>query len=130
MQGYHIVQHGETLYAIGRAYATHPKAIAVCNSLANPNRIHAGNRLAIPTAPWVPVPAGPTAQRQFTPGGIIPPVTPPPSSTGCRVHHVVQPRETLTAIGLRYGVSIWTIARANHIYNLNVLYVGQVLCIP
>lgn len=106
------------MYAIGRAYATHPNAIAVCNYLVNPAKIHLGNRLAIPTAPWIPVPAGPTAQRQFSPGGIVPPATPPPSSTGCRARHVVQPRETLTAIGLRYGVSIWSIARANRIYNL------------
>lgn len=130
VQGYHTVQRGETLYAIGRAYATHPNAIAACNYLADPTKIHAGNRLAIPTAPWVPVPAGPTAPRQFTPGSITPPVTPPPAPTGCRARHVVQPRETLTAIGLRYGVSIWNIARVNRLYNLNILYVGQVLCIP
>jgi len=38
--------------------------------------------------------------------------------------------ETLTRIGYMYGVSIWAIAAANHIYNLNLIYAGQVLCIP
>lgn len=65
--GYHEVRKGETLYAIGRVYATQPNAIAACNSLTNPGSIHVGNRLAIPYAPWSPIPPGPVAERQFLP---------------------------------------------------------------
>jgi len=127
VQGYHIVRRGETLYAIARAYATNPYAIGACNPTINPRRIHAGNHLAIPYAPWTP-PPGPTAERQFAPSLIPAPV--PPPAPGCRAHHVVQPRDTLTAIGLRYGANIWDIARANRIYNLHFINTGQVLCIP
>lgn len=126
IQGYHIVQRGETLYSIGRAYATLPQAIARCNALVNPGIVHNSNRLAIPTAPWVPVPAGPVAQRQFTPGSGVP----APQPTSCRYTHIVQPQETLTRIGLHYGVNIWAIARENQIYNLHLIYSGQQLCIP
>jgi spore germination protein len=120
-----VVRRGETIYAIGRAYAAKPARIVACNQLINPSRIHAGLNLAIPLAPWVPVPAGPTARRQFTPQcAPCPPVRP------CRYYHTVQPRETLTTIAWRYGSSIWSIARANYIYNLNLIYPGQVLCIP
>ncbi len=127
VQGYHIVQRGETLYAIARAYATNPYAIVACNPTINPRRIHASNHLAIPYAPWTP-PAGPTAARQFAPRLIPAPV--PAPEPGCRAWHAVQPGETLTAIGLKYNVNIWDIARANRIYNLHLINSGQVLCIP
>jgi LysM repeat protein len=126
--GHHVVRQGETLYAIGRAYAMRPTSIATCNNLLNPNRIYAGLRLAIPYDPWWPIPPGPVAERQFTPG-VGPGPTPTPAP-GCRYTHAVQPGETLTRISLRYGVSIWTIARANDIQNVNLIYVGQKLCIP
>ncbi len=121
IQGYHIVKSGETLYSIGRAYATYPRSIAACNQLLNPTVIYAGTKLAIPYAPWTPVPTGPTATRQFT-----------PKSTGsftCR-NHIVQRGETLLTIGWRYGVDIWILARLNHLSNPNLIYVGQTLCIP
>jgi LysM repeat protein len=128
VQGYHIVQRGETLYAIARAYATNPYAIVACNPTINPRRIHASNHLAIPYAPWPTVPPGPTATRQFGPSLIPAPVpTPVP---GCRAYHTVQLYETLTAIGLRYSANIWDIARVNRIYNLHLINSGQVLCIP
>lgn len=132
IQGYHVVRPGETLYAIGRAYATRPDAIAACNGIVNPNRLTAGTRLAIPVAPWSPIPAGPTAPRQFTPGGTVTP-TPPPTVTpppACRYTHVVRPGDTLSLIAWRYGVTVWALASANHIYNLNLIYAGQTLCIP
>lgn len=125
IQGYHVVQRGETIYAIGRAYATRPVRIIACNRLLNPSRIHTGLSLAIPIAPWMPAPAGPTARRQFQPQ--CAPCLPAPP---CRYYHTVQPRETLTAIAWRYHATIWAIARANTIYNLNLIYPGQVLCIP
>ena len=128
VQGYHIVQRGETLYAIARAYATNPYAIVACNPTINPRRIHASNHLAIPYAPWPTVPPGPTAERQFSPSLIPAPV--PTPAPGCRVYHTVQPYETLTAIGLKYGANIWDIARTNRIYNLHLINSEQVLCIP
>ncbi|MBN2393591.1 MAG: LysM peptidoglycan-binding domain-containing protein [Anaerolineae bacterium] len=128
VQGYHIVQRGETLYAIARAYATNPYAIVACNPTINPRRIHASNHLAIPYALWPTVPPGPTADRQFSPSLIPAPV--PTPTPGCRAYHTVQPYETLTAIGLKYGANIWDIARANRIYNLHFINSGQVLCIP
>ncbi len=127
VQGYHIVQRGETLYAIARAYATNPYAIGACNPTINPRRIHASNHLAIPYAPWTP-PPGPTAVRQFGPNLIPAPV--PTPAPGCRALHTVQAGETLTAIGLKYNANIWDIARANRIYNLHLINAGQVLCIP
>ena len=130
IQGYHTVRVGETLYAIGRAYATKPASIASCNGIVNANRLYVGARLAIPVDPWSPVPPGPTAQRQFTPGGTPVPTPVPTPTPACRYYHMVRYGETLSLIAWRYGVSMWAIARANNIYNLNLIYAGQVLCIP
>ena len=49
---------------------------------------------------------------------------------GGRRIHIVRPGQTLSGIAARYGVSVWALARANHIYNPNLIYVGQRLVIP
>jgi LysM repeat protein len=132
IQGQHTVRAGETLFSIGRAYTTQPTAIASRNGIVNPNQLFVGTRLAIPVAPWAPVPAGPVAARQFTPGGAPAPgpgPTPAPPA-GCRFRHTVQRGETLTRIAIRYNTNIFAIGRANSIANLNLIFAGQVLCIP
>jgi putative chitinase len=46
------------------------------------------------------------------------------------LYHVVRWGETLTRIARRYGTSIWAIAQANGIWNVNYIRAGQVLVIP
>jgi LysM repeat protein len=118
--GYHTVQPGETLYCIARAYGVDPTAIASTNGIVSPNLIFPGTVLAIPNVPKT-LPAGRTCPRQF--GGGTPP-------SGCRYTHVVQSGENLYRISLQYGVSMYAIAQANNILNLNLIYAGQTLCIP
>lgn len=95
-----MVGRGETLYSIARRYGVDVWTIARANGVVNPNRIYVGQRLTIPTA---------------RPVGVV---------------HVVQPGEMLARIALRYGVNMWTVARANGISNPNHIYVGQRLTIP
>jgi LysM repeat protein len=118
--GYHTVQPGETLYCIGRAYGVNPFTIASQNNILNPNRIYAGTVLAIPDAPYT-LPTGRVCPRQFNGS------TPSPT---CSQYHTVVAGENLYRISLRYEVSMWAIAEANNITNLNFILVGQVLCIP
>jgi LysM repeat protein len=65
----------------------------------------------LPSAP-TPVPAAPA----------------PPS--GYPVYHVVQWGENLTRIARRYGTTVWAIAQANGIWNIDYIRAGQVLWIP
>lgn len=44
--------------------------------------------------------------------------------------HTVQPGDTLYRLALRYGTTIYAIAQANYIANINFIYVGQKLIIP
>ncbi|RME33949.1 MAG: LysM peptidoglycan-binding domain-containing protein [Thermoflexia bacterium] len=119
--GYHVVRPGETLFCIARAYGVSPQAIAQQNDIVNPNKIYAGQRLAIPDA-WMALPAGVVCLRQF----------PPPSAPPCTCAHTytVAYGDTLTRIGARFGVSPWRIAECNGIYNLNYIRAGSTLCIP
>jgi hypothetical protein len=119
------VRYGETLFCIGRAYVVSPWAIASQNGIGYPYWVHIGQRLGIPNVPWTHMTAGPVCARQFG-GGITP--TPPPS--GCRATYTVRPGDTLYAIALRFQTTVWAIVAANNIQNPNLIFVGQVLCIP
>lgn len=49
---------------------------------------------------------------------------------GCIAHYFVYRGDTLSRIAARYGVSVYAIAGANGIHNINRIYPGQYLCIP
>ncbi|HHS96642.1 MAG TPA: LysM peptidoglycan-binding domain-containing protein [Chloroflexi bacterium] len=118
--GYHVVQPGETLFCIGRAYRVSPWAIATQNGIVNPNLIQPGMVLAIP-AVYASLPPGPVCTPQ---------ITPPVPSCSCSSYYIVRSGDTLTYISLLYGVSMWRIAECNRIYNLNYIRIGDRLCIP
>ncbi|MCP4538745.1 MAG: LysM peptidoglycan-binding domain-containing protein [Chloroflexi bacterium] len=118
--GNHTVKSGETLYCIGRAYGIDPYAIATQNNILNPNKILVGQVLAIPNEPRA-LPSGQVCPRQF--GGTT-------TLPTCRWNHTVASGENLYRIALKYEVSMYSIADANDILNLNLIFVGQELCIP
>ncbi|MFZ0548292.1 MAG: LysM peptidoglycan-binding domain-containing protein [Candidatus Promineifilaceae bacterium] len=104
---YHVVQYGETLSQIAYNYGTTVYAIAYANGIVNPNWIYAGMVLYVPYGYDYGYGYG-----------------------YCRFYHTVGYGDTLTKLGAWYGTSPWAIASANNIYNLNLIYSGQVLCIP
>ena len=48
----------------------------------------------------------------------------------CAARYYVHRGDTLSRIAARYGVSVYAIAHANGIHNINRIYPGQYLCIP
>jgi len=106
----HIVQRGENLYRLGLRYGVSVNALAAANGIVNANRIYVGQRLVIPG--WT--------------GNPSPSTTSVPTTRT----HTVRRGDTLSAIALRYGVSVWGLVQANGIRNPSLIYPGQVLRIP
>ena len=92
-------------------------------------------RLSDGTVGWVATrylsTTAPVRSVSPTDGSVYAP--PPPTSgsgyTGARVHVVVA-GDTLAKIAARYGVNMYSIAAANNISNINLIYRGQRLVIP
>lgn len=105
----YTVVPGDTLSSIAMRSGDCVPALAQRNHIANPNLIYVGQTLTV-----CPGCGG---------GG-----TPPPPK--CRAMHTVQPGETLYRIAVHYGSTVAAIQQANSIANPNLIYAGQVLCIP
>jgi peptidoglycan DL-endopeptidase CwlS len=128
---YHVVRPGETLFSIGRLYGISPWQIAQTNMIPNPSLIFIGQVLYIIVGPG-PMPPGPMPPGPFPPGPLPPgpsPIGPWPGG-GCTSFHAVRYGETLFSIGRLYGINPWSIARVNCLINPNIIFAGQVLCLP
>ena len=66
----HIVQRGETLYRIALQYRTSIADLQARNSISNPNRIYAGQRLCI-SGGFVPQPNPNPNPGDYTPNGSL-----------------------------------------------------------
>ena len=99
---YYQVHRGDTLYSIARRNGVTVWQIASWNHIPNVNRIYAGQWLLI--YPWC--------------GG------------GHGFWYVVRCGDTLWSIAQRYGTTVWAIAHANGIWNVNYIWAGQHLWIP
>ncbi len=111
-QTQHVVQAGGTLYAIALQYGTTVAALRALNNLDEDDYIHVGQILRIP---------GPDSSA---------PAAAPATGAGCAAEHVVRPGDALLAISVQYDVDAGEIARANDLADVNLLSIGQVLCIP
>ncbi len=57
-------------------------------------------------------------------------VAAPQASSSCVAYHTVRYGDNLNSISRMYGVSVQALMAANGIYNPNLIYAGQALCIP
>lgn len=96
----HIVQPGETLYALAKQYGTTVWAIMAINGLRS-SAIHAHQALFIPSA--------------SQPGPII---------------HIVQPGETLYTIATRYNTTVPMLMLANDLKTYRILVYQRVVIPP
>lgn len=98
---YYTVRWGDTLSSIARRYGDNWWNLATRNNIANPNYIRAGQVIMVCQA------------------------GPPPAPSP--VYHRVLWGQNLWSIANMYGTTPWAIASLNGIYNMNLIYAGQVL---
>lgn len=107
----HRVAWGESLYGIAAQYGVTVDAILRQNGLVNPDMIYVGQPLVIPY----------TGPARY-PGG--------PGVFGCANYYIVRTGETLSSIAWKYNTTVYDLLRLNNLYNQNVVYVGQRICVP
>ncbi|MGL4771941.1 MAG: LysM peptidoglycan-binding domain-containing protein [Clostridium sp.] len=103
---YYTVRYGDTLSGIAEKYGTTVDAIASLNGISDPNLIHVGQILKIPSS-----------------SGSSPAPSPSP------VYYTVKSGDTLSGIAERYGTTVQKLVSLNGISNPNLIYPGQKLII-
>jgi LysM repeat protein len=117
----HTVTVGDTLGVIAVKYGTTVARIAELNGIANPNVIRLGSSLAIPGT----APAEDSSASQASDEAMAGSETIAPSATT----HVVRSGESLALIARKYGVTTESLAAANGITNVNLVFSGTTLVI-
>jgi LysM repeat protein len=106
----YVVQEGDTLGDIALRFGTDVEAIRALNNLDS-DALYVGQPI------YVPYVEGMTAEGMPTP-------TPGP------FQYTIQPGDTLSAIGARFGVDAIQIIEANNLLDPNNLQVGSTILIP
>ncbi len=111
-ENFHIVQSGDSLYAVARRYGLTFNELATWNGLQPPYNLSVGQKIRI-TPP---------------PGGVVP--TPPsqnPIGGGDSDYHIVAPGDTLFQIARHYNLNLNDLAKWNNLAPPYSLSVGQKL---
>ena len=102
----HVVRPGETLTRISQLYDVPVSVIVELNDIPDPNNVEVGLRLRLPEGTEV-------LEQEDAPGP-----------------YTVQAGDTLSAIAVRFGVTIDDLMAANQIVNPDNIFEGQELRIP
>ena len=131
----YVVQAGDRLFRIALRFSLTPYQIAYANNLINQDYLSPEQRLRIPGCA-VPTPA-PTSIQNVASPTTSPIVSPVPvggsvavGGAGAGRTYTVVDGDTLYGIATRFGVRVMTLAQANSIANISLIYIGQVLAIP
>jgi LysM repeat protein len=103
----YVVKKGDILFKIATKYGTTVKALAEYNGIANPNVIHVGQKIKIPS----------TKKAEHAP------------SKKDKVY-TVKKGDTLSKIAAKYGTTYQALAKHNNIANPSKIYPGQKIKIP
>ena len=120
----YIVQPGDNLYRISLRFSVSQPALMAANSLTDPSRIYAGERLVIPGG------GTPSAAASAEPAAIPAATATPPPASPVTGRYVVQPGDTLHQIASQFGVSQTALMQVNGISNPNRIVVGETLQLP
>jgi LysM repeat protein len=107
----YYVTWGDTLTDIALRHGVSVEALMQQNGLYNPEMIYVGQPLIIPGQGY---------------GGNYPNY----GAAGCTNYHTVTVGESLSSIAWDYNTTLQALLRDNNLYNQDILFVGQTLCVP
>lgn len=110
-EGVYVVDPGDSLAAIAKAYSVSLTDLAQDNGIANPNIIFVGQRLLIPGS------AAATERAAADPNFL-------PAETG---YYTVQRGDSLAQVAKDNGMRVNDVLRMNGLTNANLIWVGQKL---
>jgi len=116
---YHVVQQGQSFWAIAIAYKITIKDLETWNNLSRDSKLQVGQRLFIPGS-------NTEGYATPTPVGMVQTSTPDPSG---KIIHTVQAYQTLITIGQAYDVSVDRILALNGLQVDWPLQIGQKLLV-
>ncbi len=124
-QGRYTVRAGDTMFLIAQRFGVSLNALIAANPhISNPAVICPGDVLCVPGAVAMDVAAEDAEELMAS---RVPASCPP----GFQGRYTVQPGDTMFLIAQRFGVSLNALIAANpHISNPNLIFPGDVLCVP
>lgn len=111
---HHYVKSGDTLSHIAKYYGVDYAALARANHIQSAHSIYVGQKICVPEIYGSHVNQG---HNDHVDHGSY--------YTGYNGHHVVKHGETLAKIARHYGLSTYSLAKINHIGDIDHIYVGQ-----
>lgn len=119
------VQYGDTLASMAGRFGVPMQSLMQVNGISPgaPYSVYVGRQMMVPYA------ASGYATGQYSPA-YAPPAAGYGTGRSSFFVYVVQSGDTLFHIGQRFGVSLFTLARINHLFNLNFIFAGMHLIIP
>ncbi|UTC68371.1 MULTISPECIES: M23 family metallopeptidase [unclassified Treponema] len=102
----HVIEKGDTLYALSKKYNIPVASILKKNNLSDPSKIKIGQKIIIPVE------------------------KPGKNNSEDYISHVIQKGDTLYALAKKFGVSFSDILKLNGITQKSPLKVGKILKIP
>jgi uncharacterized protein len=99
----YTVQPGDSLSSVARQFGITIRALATANGLSTTSYLYIGQRIVLPSDAQQPT---------------------------CTTEHLVELGDTLTSIARQYGLTLGQLATANGLSDLNLIRLGQRLCIP
>ena len=133
----HTVVTGETLSSIAQVYGKTLEELTALNNLVNSHQIFVGQELVIVPGEASSLPRSDRNDADSTAAADVSsrPTQAPPTDARddeppAAFIHTVTAGETLFEIGLRYNLTVTTMAQANNLSDPTRIYVGQRLIIP
>ena len=120
----HTVRPGETVYAIARQHGTTAEELLKANPGLNPARIHAGDKIILPSSPTIPPSASSPSAKSPPPPAPSPALAPPlstsppvaPADSAAQKTWVkILKGDTLSKIAREHGVKVEDLRKWNRL---------------